>query len=166
LAADPVARAKLAVEPERKMAQQAVAQQPVAQQPGAAQPTAPQPVATASPQKSHPFEPDEEAAIRNANTYAGETETVQDEPAQQLAKQLAPRPSGIEDVTTAKPMVAKPSAAKPAPSAPPPAAKPAAAPPVAKGFVASPAPPAAKPKAPAGHQKAKKQEEDEYDFGI
>jgi hypothetical protein len=124
-------------------------------------------MAAASPQKGHPFEPEEEAPIGNANTYAGATETVPDEPSQQLAKQLPSRPSGVEEVARAKPMAAKPSAVKPAPSTPAPAPKPASAAPVPKGFVASPAPPAAKPKAATGHsQKPKKQEEDEYDFGI
>jgi len=168
MGAVPSARPKLAVEAER-----AGSPQPGSQQANAPQPASPQQVAAAGSSKGHPFEPEEEGAII-ANAYAGAKELVADEPEQPLAKQINARMSGGGDAIATQPVAAhavatKPSPAKPAASAPAPSPKPAANTAVSKTFVATPAPPANKPKAGAPHpQKPKKSPEDDpdYDFGI
>jgi serine/threonine-protein kinase len=133
------------------------------------QTVASQPVAAAGPMKGHPFEPEEEEAIRNANAYAVAKEAVQDEPEQPVAKQLnAPARGAEEPVARPKPVTAKASPSRPAPTPPAPAPKLATGTSLSKSFVASPAPPASKPKpaAPRSSKQKKSQDEDEYDFGI
>ena len=165
-ASQPTASQLAAAQPSQAVPPQTVPPQTVALQPVPAQTVSQQTVAAAGLVKSHPFQPEEEAAIGNAKAYAGAKGPAQDEPEQPLARQFNARLS--EDaVAPSKSVAPKPSATKPAPSTPAAGTKPAANPSMSKTFVASPAP-AAKPKPAAPHpQKPKKsQDEDEYDFGI